>query len=99
VSALHFRRIADDNDQPVERGTYRRIVEYWAEYRAKHPAIGAHWAETCCPDCGRVALLGSNHVVTAGGVVTPSDICPFPPCTFHKTIALDDWDRPSTPRR
>ena len=23
----------------------------------------------------------------------------WPPCTFHKFIALDDWARPATPRR
>lgn len=99
MSALHFRRIADDNDQPVERGTYRRIFDYWAEYMATRGKPNTYWAELCCPGCGRVALLGSNHVVTAGGVVTPSNVCPFPPCTFHKMIALDDWDRSSTPRR
>ena len=104
-----FRRIADDNDQPTERGTYRRIVEYWADYEARKPGVGPHWAELMCPGCGRVALLGSNHVVSAGGIVTPSDVCPFDaawatkhgqlPCAFHKMIQLDDWDRPSTPRR
>lgn len=97
--SVHFSRIADDNDQPTERGTYRRIVEYWINYELTHPGVGPHWAELCCPGCSRVALLGSNHIVAADGAVTPSDVCPFPPCTFHQNIHLDGWDKPSTPRR
>lgn len=95
---MTFRRIADDNDQPIERGTYRRVVEYWASYQEKNPARH-FWAELCCPGCGKVALVGDNHTVSTDGTVSPSDVCPFPPCTFHEFIRLDDWDRPSTPRR
>lgn len=96
---MNFRRVADDNDMPTERGTYRRVFDYWADYLAKKGIPNTYWAELCCPGCGKVALLGSNHVVTAGGFVSPSDVCPFPPCMFHQFIHLDDWDRPSTPRR
>lgn len=104
---------------PVERGTYRRVLEYWAEHTARVGRPNTYWAELCCPGCGRVGLLGSNHQVTTGGIVTPSDVCPFDAawvaqhvalghlgpndtgvaCTFHDFIVLDDWDRPSTPRR
>jgi len=92
-----FRRIADDNNYPTERGTYRRVVEYWdRKYWSEH---NKYWAELCCPGCGLVALLGSNHVVADDGTVTPSDVCPHPPCTFHQNIRLDDWNRPATPRR
>jgi hypothetical protein len=94
-----FRRISDDNDMPTERGTYRRVVEYWAEHCAKKDLANTYWAELCCHACGKVALLGSNHTVSADGVVSPSDVCPFPPCTFHQFITLDDWRRPCTPRR
>jgi hypothetical protein len=94
-----FHRVADDNDPPTERGTYRRIVEYWAEYVASKGRSNTYWAELCCPGCGKIAMVGSNHVVNPGGMVVPSDVCPFPPCTFHRFIQLDDWDRPSTPRR
>lgn len=94
-----FRRIADDNDQPIERGAYRRILEYWAEYTASKGRPNTYWAELCCPGCGRVAMVGSNHTVATGGMVSPSDVCPFPPCTFHQFIQLADWDRPSSPRR
>lgn len=96
---VHFRRIADDNDQPLERGTYRRIVEYWADHCARQGRPNTYWAELMCPSCGRVAMVGSNHTVSRDGTVSPSDVCPFSPCTFHEFIVLDDWDRPSTPRR
>jgi hypothetical protein len=99
VTVRRFRRVADDNDAPLEPGTYRRVLEYWADHCAKKGLPNTYWAEICCPGCGKIGLLGDNHVVAAGGVVAPSDVCPYPPCTFHEFIALDDWDRPSTPRR
>lgn len=99
VSVRHFQRVADDNDMPTERGTYRRIREYWADYCERGGKPNTWWAELCCPGCGKVATVGSNHTVDVGGTVHPSDVCPFPPCTFHEWIVLDDWDRPSTPRR
>jgi hypothetical protein len=99
MSATHFRRIADDNEQPTERGTYRRIFEYWADYMASKGRPNTYWAELCCPGCGRVGLLGSNHTVSRDGTVQPSNVCPFKPCTFHVYIVLDDWDRPSTPKK
>lgn len=95
----HLRRVADDNDVPTEPGTYRRILEYWADHCARKGSMNTYLAEVCCPGCGKVALLGSNHVVGDDGSVSPSDVCPFPPCTFHEHVALDDWDRPSTARR
>jgi hypothetical protein len=97
--SVRFQRVPDDNDDPTEPGTYRRVFEYWAEYLASKGRPNTYWAETCCPGCKRGALLGSNHVVVAGGIVSPSVVCPFPPCTFHDFVVLDDWDRPSTPRR
>lgn len=92
-----FKRVADDNDYPTEPGTYRRIVEYWpTKYWSEQ---NKYWAELCCPGCGRVALLGSNHVVADDGSVLPSDVCPHSPCTFHEMISLEGWSRPSTTRR
>lgn len=111
-AAVRFRRVADDNDMPTERGTYRRVLEYWADHCAEHGQVNTHWAEVCCPGCGRVATVGSNHRVDDAGVVSPSDVCPYDAayvkrhalhdevaCTFHRYIVLDDWNRPSTPRR
>lgn len=94
-----FKRVPDDNNIPTERGTYRRVREYWADHCAKKGIENTYWAELCCPGCGVVGLLGSNHVVADDGIVRPSDVCPFSPCTFHQHIKLEDWDRPSTPRR
>lgn len=96
---VHFRRVLDDNDTPTDRGTYRRVREYWAEYLESRGKPNTYWAEGCCPGCGKVALVGSNHTVANDGTVSPSDVCPFPPCTFHQFIFLEDWARPSTPRR
>lgn len=97
--SVRFQRVADDNNVPIVRGTYRRIFDYWADYCQSKGQSNTHWAEICCPGCGKVGLLGSNHTVATDGTVTPSDVCPFPPCVFHDFIALDDWNRPSTPRR
>jgi len=94
-----IRRIADDNEMPTEPGTYRRVLEYWAKHFARKGIANLFWAEMCCPGCGKVALIGDNHIVAQDGTVTPSDVCPYLPCTFHEFIKLDDWDRPSTPRR
>lgn len=94
-----FHRIDDDNDMPTERGTYRRVLEYWADHCTRKGILNTHWAELCCPDCGKVGSLGSNHVVASNGTVSPSDVCPFSPCTFHEMIFLDGWNSPSTPRR
>jgi hypothetical protein len=96
---IHLRRVPDDNDVPTDRGTYRRIREYWADYCASRGKPNTFWAEICCPGCGIVGMLGSNHTVADDGTVAPSDVCPYPPCTFHDHIVLDDWDRPSTDRR
>ena len=107
-----FQRVADDNDMPTVPGTYRRIVEYWADYVRSKGSSRKYWAELCCPTCGRVALLGDNHDVLPDGTVTPSDVCPFDAkwlarhglrdqvaCTFHRYVHLADWARTSTPRR
>lgn len=94
----YFQRVADDNVMPTERGTYRRVREYWDEYFLPRGKVNPFWAEVCCPGCGKVAMVGHNHTVADDGTVSPSDVCPFPPCTFHEFIALDDWNRPSTPR-
>lgn len=94
-----IKRISDDNEMPTQPGTYRRVRDYWADHCTKKGIANTYWAEICCPGCGKVALLGSNHTVTDDGTVQPSDVCPFPPCTFHEFIQLDDWARPSTLRR
>ena len=99
MSRRAFKRVTDDNDVPTEPGTYRRVFDYWAEHCARKGRANTYWAEICCPGCSKVALLGSNHTVAPDGTVQPSDVCPFPPCTFHEFIQLDDWARPSTPRR
>ena len=96
--SVHFRRVADDNIDPIERGTYRRVLEYWAPYCARKGIPNTWWAELCCPGCGRGAMVGRNHTVLMGGIVTPSDVCPHEGCSFHEHIILDDWDRPATPR-
>lgn len=99
ITRRSFRRIADDNDVPTEPGTYRRVYDYWTEHCASKGRSNTYWEEICCPGCGKVALLGSNHTVADDGTVHPSDVCPFPPCTFHEFVRLDCWARFSTARR
>lgn len=95
---VHFKRVPDDNKAPTERGWYRRVREYWDGYCNRRSLPNTYWAEICCPGCGHVGLIGTQHTVMTDGAVRPSDVCPFPPCTFHEFIVLDGWNRPSTPR-
>ncbi len=53
------------------------------------------WAIVRCPECGRCSTLGRNHEVLSDGEVTPSFVCPFPPCTWHVLIRLLDWSEES----
>lgn len=54
------------------------------------------WAFLCCPGCSHIWTLGkAKHQVDAGGVVTPSDVCPNPAgCAFHAFVSLDGWSDP-----
>jgi hypothetical protein len=87
-----FRRVADDRALPTEPGTYRRITEAWKAYHLKTPTQ-RFWAECVCPLCGKVSMVGRNHMVADDGVVSPSYVCPFPPCAFHEFVRLNDWNR------
>lgn len=45
-----------------------------------------------CPICHKSACItGDSHKVAADGVVTPSVVCPYPGCTFHEHVKLEDW--------
>lgn len=48
-----------------------------------------------CPGCGKEGTLSKHvHKIADDGTVTPSDVCPFPPCTFHRWIKLEGWVGP-----
>lgn len=43
-----------------------------------------------CPVCGKWAML--PHRVDAQGLVTPSVVCPYPPCPMHLSpVTLEGW--------
>ncbi len=45
-----------------------------------------------CPGCGGESTLSKRvHDVAPDGSVTPSYVCPFPPCTFHEWVRLEGW--------
>ncbi len=88
-----FRRVKDGIRTPTEPGTYQRVVEVWGKYHLSKPNA-KFWAECCCPACGKVSLIGRHHDVSSSGIVSPSYVCPFPPCAFHEFVRLDDWERP-----
>jgi hypothetical protein len=45
-----------------------------------------------CPSCNKVSLLRSSvHAVADDGTVTPSYVCPYPPCAFHEWVRLEGW--------
>ena len=91
-----FLRVDDDRVLPTKSGTYRRITEAWKAYHLKTPTQ-RFWAECVCPLCNKVSMVGRNHTVTDDGVVSPSYVCPFSPCTFHEFVRLNDWTRPTCP--
>ena len=47
-------------------------------------------ANVSCPECGRAGSL-SNHSIAEDGVVTPSLVCGYDDCDFHRWIKLEDW--------
>lgn len=50
-----------------------------------------------CPTCGQSATLrhpNGGHTIAADGTVTPSVVCPYPPCTWHEWVRLGDWVGP-----
>lgn len=86
---------ADPNDKhALARGEYIRVPD-------ENPLSSIAHAFTCCPRCGLVATLakrrpehGRGHDVAADGAVSPSLVCPFPPCTWHVFVQLEDWGAP-----
>jgi hypothetical protein len=50
-------------------------------------------AIVCCPSCGASSMVGRAHRVANNGEVSPSFVCPHPPCTFHEWITLADWPK------
>lgn len=51
-----------------------------------------HTAALLCPGCGRAFTLGGVHAIDANGVVSPSVVCPYPPCVFHVFVRLEEWE-------
>jgi hypothetical protein len=47
-----------------------------------------------CPSCGRVFCLAEHRIATDGRV-SPSVVCPYPPCAFHVFMKLEGWDESS----
>ena len=55
-------------------------------------------AEMSCPTCGKSLMMSrAVHSVDAAGTVSPSMVCPYPPCGFHEFIQLEEWSEPSGP--
>ena len=40
---------------------------------------------------GHMFLIRDNHTIAADGSVSPSMVCPNPPCPYHEFIQLDGW--------
>lgn len=58
-------------------------------------------AVVTCPICLRTMSVGggrfgSAHTIAADGTVSPSLVCPYPPCAWHVFVRLDGW--PAAPR-
>lgn len=53
------------------------------------------WCIVCCPECTKLMTIGRNHEVDPEGIVTPSLVCPYPGCSFHQSVRLEDWDQKS----
>ena len=47
-----------------------------------------------CPKCGKRSTLWSpiaGHAISEEGMVSPSVVCPFEPCTYHEIVQRDGW--------
>jgi hypothetical protein len=83
VFQRHRTHTPADPADPVERGHYAKSLD--------PKRSGCGWGVIRCPECGKLATLGDNHEVASDGSISPSLVCPFPPCTFHVSARFADW--------
>jgi len=70
------------------------VIEDWWYPEQQTPG-STSLARYRCPACGYERLICSpTHRIDKGGTVTPSAVCAFPGCTFHKYIVLKGWPTP-----
>ena len=75
----------------LQRGERYQAGAWW-------PAVDQHslkegpvkTANLCCPECGH-AMTIMNHKISTLGVVSPSVVCSYRPCTWHVWLELKDW--------
>lgn len=82
-----------------ERWKLRRATGDWAgagEWKGLRTESGDRTASVGCPKCGGLASL-RDHNIDAGGIVTPSLVCPYEGCDFHEWVRLQGWSAPKEP--
>lgn len=80
-----FRRRETRDERELEDGEY---------HQATGQLANGVYALLRCPLCHKTQSvgIGRNHRVADCGTVSPSYVCAFPPCTFHTSIVLADWN-------
>lgn len=75
-----FKRWTGQNRWALDPGEYRRVI-----------LDGNTTGRVACPVCGGIGSL-DDHEIDEQGNVTPSLVCPHPPCPFHANpVRLLEW--------
>ena len=72
-----------------------KLHEY--DWMHEDGSYGGHYCclTTICPGCGKDWTMSKRvHSISDDGTVSPSYVCPGPPCTFHQFVRLEGWKGP-----
>jgi hypothetical protein len=75
---LTWRPIIGPTSEQDPRGDWQRL-------------FGDDLALVTCSNGHELRLSGKIHSVAPDGIVSPSDVCTVPGCTFHEHIQLEGW--------
>ena len=64
---------------------------WWFAFRESRPNGVSRRVPTMMGTCGHAFVL-TGHTIAPDGSVSPSVVCPYPPCTFHQMVRLDGWE-------
>jgi hypothetical protein len=74
-------------------GVIHQVPGTWNDAHASMKQIGI-FALFCCPNCKQVSALADYvHKVNHIGKISPSLICKYKGCSFHRNCYLDMWNQ------
>ncbi len=80
----------------IPRGTWHFFPIADPDYTVRHGirVVGAARGivHVNCPNCDKLLMLcGTIHQIGPDGSVSPSIVCPYPPCGWHVFAKLAGW--------